>query len=616
MLNTEEVVKEMKKYGFTSTSSHPYLFNRKDQVGICYSFDDDNYGKLERIKIFDKIEDVSEFLKSLVWYEQFGKKYNIKIALSDYNIEDPNVIFVRNGQTLVGNDLLYADKLDSIYVQEKEMPLESRLVLEAGYLLLLFEYIKNQQNNFSKKLFDENIELKHRYFELQKAVDIFNKNKVNRLMSTDPTFIPDQSFDVMTETSVKDRYNSYKTNVPSLNDVNALLSDTWELLHSIELNQKYFEDLANDKKVKNELKVVDEKNKLITKINERALSIGTVNLCDRFQKINKKYKHYVELLPDDFVDKKTKAIEYKYSVYSKLDKTNLSKYLKSSLYCSNYDELARVYSIPNNSGASLPFNEVATDLFNQFKNDLTPLEQSVLVLYNSEYSVIFDALLEIDNLQSLELKNVIKILEKIKGFSKVKSICFNSVKKKLLDPVNENIKKQLFLNIDYTSFETFVKSLISLTTVLKGITKISLNGDLKLYYKCSKKDNLEDRRYLCLVDNVSNCLNDLSKKEMIYEFKLKSGLEILYSPYRLDIGEVYGKHDSEAMAIKERNSFSVLVNLDKADILKAFDEVFVSFYEMNSKNVDDINVINDLDLKRCVTFLNVALVRKEEKKNV
>ena len=65
MLDIDLALELMKKYGYSSTNSHPYLYQSGDSVGICYTYVDEEFGTLERIKIFDSLEAFEEFLKQI-----------------------------------------------------------------------------------------------------------------------------------------------------------------------------------------------------------------------------------------------------------------------------------------------------------------------------------------------------------------------------------------------------------------------------------------------------------------------------------------------------------------------------------------------------------------------
>ena len=55
MFDVNSALNVMKKYGYDSTSLHPFLFKKDNSIGLCYSFVDDNFGILERIFLFSTL---------------------------------------------------------------------------------------------------------------------------------------------------------------------------------------------------------------------------------------------------------------------------------------------------------------------------------------------------------------------------------------------------------------------------------------------------------------------------------------------------------------------------------------------------------------------------------
>ena len=81
---------------------------------------------------------------------------------------------------------------------------------------------------------------------------------------------------------------------------------------------------------------------------------------------------------------------------------------------------------------------------------------------------MFDAILEVDNFDQAPLKDVLKKINAIKGISKIKTECYENVKKRIDDPVNANVKQTLFSNVDFTTFDTYIASLVKKLANLKN----------------------------------------------------------------------------------------------------------------------------------------------------
>mgnify|MGYP003291274517 CR=1 FL=1 len=53
-------------------------------MGLCYSYVDEEYGYLERIKICKNLEEMEEFLKAFKWVETNGKLRHVRMILDNY----------------------------------------------------------------------------------------------------------------------------------------------------------------------------------------------------------------------------------------------------------------------------------------------------------------------------------------------------------------------------------------------------------------------------------------------------------------------------------------------------------------------------------------------------
>ena len=64
MLDIDMALNILRSYGYSSTTSYPYIFLKDDLVGICYAYIDDEYGLLERARFFNSAEKLG--LKNMV----------------------------------------------------------------------------------------------------------------------------------------------------------------------------------------------------------------------------------------------------------------------------------------------------------------------------------------------------------------------------------------------------------------------------------------------------------------------------------------------------------------------------------------------------------------------
>ena len=260
----------------------------------------------------------------------------------------------------------------------------------------------------------------------------------------------------------------------------------------------------------------------------------------------------------------------------------------------------------------MPMNEVAIDLFKQYKEKLSVEEQAIMILYNSKYRNYFENILSIKEFDTLKIKKIIKKLNSVKGFSKIKSDCFDAVKARIDDPCNVKIKEQLFTNIDFTDYNTFVKSMVDICVKLKNMEyKLILPSDIKMYYGSSRYYYIYDENFRLVTNDLNGIIDELNvKKDVITIVLLKKDIPLLYSPYYLDFGDLYNKVPNLQMYIKEMVNFDLLINLKNVDINKDPESYKVARYYSDPVIIDEVSVVEEVKLKDNLTFNRVTFSTK------
>ena len=108
MLDLDTALDLLNKYGYTSIQVHPFVYQDGDTIGLCYTYVDEDYGLLERIKIFNNAEEFEEFLKMYNWVQTNGKLHHVRMILDNYESINPKTMFLRNEKIMVeGEDMRY-----------------------------------------------------------------------------------------------------------------------------------------------------------------------------------------------------------------------------------------------------------------------------------------------------------------------------------------------------------------------------------------------------------------------------------------------------------------------------------------------------------------------------
>ena len=614
MLDFDTALEIMNKYGYTSTTLHPYVVKKGDKVGVCFSYVDEFYGILERIKFFDTPEIFEEFIKKLKWFKDNGKKYNVRIALDNYEIESPKVMFIRNGKLMVKGEMFNIEGFDEMNSQKKQMDEVSRTILLAGNLLVIFDEMKAKQKLYFKELNDLRNDLRNKYYQLQKEVDYYNDVEVERELSLLSFDASSSGINEMMEFSVKDRYNNYKVSPPSLDDAKQFVKDVWDLNQTLEINSDFFDAHVEENAIRNEMKVVEAKLKYMKDLNDKEKKLFKVNLVKNFRNINKECKKNSILIDKDFSKNRISSIDKKYSYFNILDFYSLDDYLREAMENTNYSDLSLKYAKQaigmQQVSIKLPLNEIAANLLEQYNSKLSDDEQSALILYNSMYKKVFDLILSVPNYDSISSSELVGELNKNKDIKSIKNECFEIVKNRLDEPSNINIKNRLFNKINYDTFETFISSLVEMIKMIKSINnRMVINSDLNMYMYIDDINNLSKMPFVYLDSNLNNEIPKIkSRDERIIVAMLKQSVPVLYSPYMLDFGEFGVKDGNTKMELKVVSGFNLLVEL--ADVLVNKDDTTstVVRYFSEPKKIQEITVVDELKMSGQTTFVKIALL--------
>lgn len=616
MLDFDTALDLMNKYGYTSITVHPYIYQDGDTIGICYTYNDEEYGLLERIKIFNNAEELEEFLKMYNWVQVNGKLNHVRMILDNYEAINPKIIFLRNEKIMVEGEMFDISSYDTREKMRVNMDPVSKVIYECGDLLLVYNEIKNRQLQYLKNINTLKNTLRRKYYELQTEVDTYNKVKIERELKLIPD-VNDSGINENLESSLKDMYNIYVVQKPTYEEALEFLKAVWELCLGLELNARYYEAQKEETDIRNEMKIVDQKLTLMRTLNEDLKPLFGTDLVGRFRKINRECKAKSSVISTEYINAQMDAVNRKYSYFDKIDVLFTSDYLREAIQNSNYSDLAIKYAKGANydivSKYKTPINEVAANLSIQYRDKLSPIEQGILVLYNNEkYRKLCDAILNIPDFEKQPIKKVLKVLNTIKGFSKIKSECFDSVKRRIDDPVNQKVKASLFSNFDFTTFDTFIESLIKLLVTLKSVNeKMVLNGDINMYVNVREVDELKDRLFVMTTNNLPALIeNARVNKSKVCITLLKEGMPVLYSPYCFDLGDIYGKNVSPEMYIKEMVNFELLIDVSDIEINVDPNEVNVAKYYSEPNIVENLYIVDDIKMSYKTVFCKCAFTSK------
>lgn len=616
MLDFDTALDLLNKYGYTSIQVHPFVYQDGDTIGICYTYIDEEYGLLERIKIFNNAEEYEDFLKMYSWVQTNGKLHHVRMILDNYEAINPKIMFLRNEKIMVEGEMFEIEDYDAREALRVNMDPVSKVIYEAGDLLLVYNEIKNRQLQYLKNIVKLRNGLRRKYYDLQLEVDKYNKVKVERVLNLLPE-VTESGINEVMESSIKDRYNIYVAQRPEYEEALAFLKEVWDLCLQLELNTKYYQALKEETDIRNETKVVEEKLTYMRELNSNLKPLFGTDLVGRFRKINRDCKATSTEISVEYINQQMENVNRKYSYFNSIDTLYTSDYLREATQNSNYGDLAIKYATGTNfdviSKYKTPLNEVAASLSVQYRDKLSVDEQSILIIYNNpKYRIFCDVILNLENFETLPVKDIVKALNKVKGFSKLKSECYDSVKRRIDDPVNQKIKNSIFAGYDFTTFDTFITSLVNNLAKLKSVNeKMVLNGDINMYQHVEKVEEVESKLFVTTTNDLQTLIvHARDNKGMVAITLLKEGTPVLYSPYCFDLGDIYGKGASPEMFIKEMINFELLVDISDITINIDPNKTYVARYYSEPNVVGNLSIVDHIKMDYKTKFCKYAFTSK------
>lgn len=616
MIDFDSALELMRKYGYSSTSVHPFIYKKGDTLGICYSYIDENYGILERVKFFDSLEVMEEFLKKITWVKTNGKANNVRMILDNYETVDPKVIFLRNEKIMVKGEMEDIEGFEARAAAQAKMDEVSKVILQAGNLLLVYDDLKTRQIDYYSSVIKLRNEVRQKYFDLQTMVDDYNGVKSNKEVKFLPDVSDTSGINLMMEVSAKDRYNQYKNSHPTMEEAKTFVKDVWDLNSNLESNINYYEKQAEENKIRNEERVVDAKLEYMKNLQAKGKTLFKEDLGKAFRQINADCKKNSVELSNNFIQEKIANATKKYSYYDELDFTKISDYLRESIQNTNYGDLAIKYAkkdpskmVEEKPTVKLPLNEIASHLTLEYNEKLNESEQAVLTLYNSKYRKLFDLILAIKDFNKKSITEIIKILNDNKDFSKIKTECFDIIQKRLILPVNMEVKNKYFKNINFDSFEMFIKSIVTELRRMKAINnKMLLNSDINLYFHIENIDLISSKYFLSLTNDINGVISQINdSNDLIALTLLKQDVPVLYSPYTIDFGDLYNKDNME-IKVSGITIFELLV--DVGDVLVNVDDNITKVvkYSSRPRTIGNVSVVDNVLMDGQNVFCKLALV--------
>lgn len=611
MLDLKTAIELLKKYGYTSKNVHPYVYKNKDAIGVCYSFIDEKYGFLERVALFRTKEEMDDFLKKYQWFKQYGKENDVKMIFDRYDIPSPNILYFRKGKLMAADEMFKLKEYDEKEKEKKELNVVMLYINVAIKLMDYYEEIKNMQLNYLKYLKELVKENRNKYYNLQLLIDKYNMHIKTRKIVLNDNLSAEAGININMERALKEKLSQYKSEPPERNDVIIFIEEIFNLCMNLELNQNYLQGFILEHNLKNDIAIVNAKidymNKIIKNKNNVLL---TKDLTKEFKKIDKKITSSQSSVIPNFIENCSNAIKKKYGYYNVIDPLKITLYLDEVKTNKNYSEVANKYKKEQKQEEKIllyDYEDVIKDLNDQFTK-LSVTSQNELIYYFS-FREIFDLINKIPNYESLSIEVILENLQLNKDWEEIKKVSFDNIKLALKIPKNEIYKKSVFGNIDFTSIESFVTSLIKILINLKNKKELVLKIPTEVYFVTEKYEMLEQ---LSLVNTTldigyinGQVASSNSKKAILAN--LEKGVFVLYSDRIVE----FTKNNELEFTTKLREAKTLSFAINNTQLQKVNELVVVTKYSSNIIKDEIIEFVNALNIKAKNEYYKIIFNNKE-----
>ena len=604
MIDLDNALKTMKKYGYNSSSFHPYLYFDGKDIGINYSYIDNKYGVIERIYKCNSILDLETFLKKYQWYKLNGKSKNVLMKLNSYEISNPKVIYIRDNHVMMDEEIFNIDIYDKRKKKLEKLSHIKRLIVEIEALRDRYYLKKDEIEKYINSYLKRKEDLRKNYLELQKLVNEYNRKKNNIL------YVPKNIEYKINDLGVEDvnlKLSGFKNKTIKDKDGYQLLYKVWNLNQSLEMNDEYLNALRNSDDLDEELRLLNIKIDYMNELLEKR-HLFKKDLKKDFDKFDSS-STYKSIYSDDFFDKYHKFVERKYDVLDKVNEFRLCEYLndftvnreyaidKNILRCKDELETKKDYFDGD-------YSKVTSELKKEFSKSLNNSEKNALILYTSIYNSIFNMIINIKDYDTISISKLISLLNITDGYLKEFNKAYNDIKKLLELDINNKVKNLVFADINFSNKESFIESLRESINKLMNIkNKLTLKNNLYLYSSIDNINRIEDIKIFKTSGNISSYMLNKGNDYKILVFSVKKGVNILLSPFYLRI-------NNDKIELMDDKNPNILLNHNDVNLNILESDFVITKFKSNLIKKIDYSYVNKFDISFKV---NVCKIRIEKR---
>ena len=613
MINLDSALKILKKYGYNSRTVHPFLYKKNKEVGVYYSYIDEKYGITERVVSFHNDMDLDLFLKRYQWYKLNGKQNNVSLRLNNYEIPNPELLYIRNNHVMTDNEMFNIKLYDKIEQNNRQLSHKNRLLIEAEDLMNHYYIEKEIKEKYTNNLLNKERELKRYYLELQELIDKYNKKKTNIELEEDNRVF---SVDLDEESRINAKIAEYKNKLPDDDQLKKLNYSIWNLNKKLETNKYYMYALKYNDDVDEEMRLVVTKIDYMKELLSKRRSIfKIVDLKRKFENIDSQ-STYESIYDDNFDEKFKEFINKKYDVLDDINEFRLCEYLNNFKTNNEYDIKRNIDRCKKEiSDTKEVFNanikEVAKDLRRQFYNNLNEEERNALILYSSYYRELFEMIQSIDGYEKLHGNEILSILNITDKFAGLLEQCYTYTKELLNDIDNDFYKNTIFRNINFDSEEKFIQSIKNNIRILLNINdKIVLKNNIRLYFSTNEMDDINKKKLIVTSTFIAPYMINKGGNYKAIAANVKKGISVLFSPKYISLPPVSAY--SKKIKLMEKYQPDIILDTGDITINNDFNTITYSRFKTHIVKEDEFSYVDSVETDYKIKISKVMIEKRNK----
>ena len=177
MLQKEQILSVLKKYGYYSLNRAPYLYQEEqtEKLGIYFVWPNKHYGNLERALFFETVEEVEEEVYKYWWFQTNKEKYNLYVEFDSYETLHPCVSYIYKGTTLTIDIIREFREDHPAFINPKETIKKRQLLRTASILILILQEKIKVQNEMYWKVVELSDTLKSLQSEYKSKLSLYKR---------------------------------------------------------------------------------------------------------------------------------------------------------------------------------------------------------------------------------------------------------------------------------------------------------------------------------------------------------------------------------------------------------------------------------------------------------